>query len=202
MVAAHLTTAADHRGLPTILSRLDGSQATSTTVCCALDIEFGPKRVGRGSFFRARSSHGNSRRFAPTAGRVRLTLQESVNFCSCASSTCAIDSKSHRIASGTWTRQLVRMGSIRRAWVDQKISLCLRLARLRHDHARGEHEGASCGHRSSMRGRATEYTLTGQHSPCQLVSHSPTYWITQEALSKMIDATDTDMNARVVTPSS
>ena len=37
---------------------------------------------------------------------VRLTLPENANTCSCASSTCAIASESHRIAYGTWTRQL------------------------------------------------------------------------------------------------
>ena len=47
-----------------------------------------------------------SRRLTPATGRVRLTLPENGNSSSCASSTCAIASKSHRIASGTWTRQL------------------------------------------------------------------------------------------------
>ena len=47
-----------------------------------------------------------------------------------------------------------------------------------------------------MRGRATEYTLTGPAFPCQLVSHSPTHWITQDALLDMIDAIDADMHAR------
>ena len=65
-----------------------------------------PARNGRCSSYAACSSHGSSRRLAPAAGRARLTLQESVNFCSCASSTCATASESHRIASGTWTRQL------------------------------------------------------------------------------------------------
>ena len=37
----------------------------------------------------------------------------------------------------------------------------------------------------------------GPAFPCQLVSHSPTHWITQEALLNMIDATDADMHARV-----
>ena len=32
--------------------------------------------------------------------------------------------------------------------------------------------------------------------PRQLVSHSPTHWITQDALLDMIDAIDTDMRAR------
>ena len=124
------------------------------------------ERNGRGSFFRACSSHGNSRRLAPATGRARLTLPESVNFCSCASSTCAIASKSHRIASGTWTRQLCAL--FQQASVEgpkkSRVSQCLRLARLRHGHAR-------CEHGSSMKRKATEYTLTGQRS---LASSCPT----------------------------
>ena len=38
----------------------------------------------------------------------------------------------------------------------------------------------------------------GPTFPCQLVSHSPTHWITQEALLNMIDAIDADMHARVL----
>ena len=36
----------------------------------------------------------------------------------------------------------------------------------------------------------------GPHFPRQLVSHSPTHWITQDALLDMIDAIDTNMNRR------
>ena len=36
----------------------------------------------------------------------------------------------------------------------------------------------------------------GPTFPCQLVSHSPTHWITQDALLDMIDAIDADMHAR------
>ena len=81
--------------------------STSTAVCCASSTSnSSPKTIGRGSFYAACSYHGSSRRLAPAAGRVRLTLPDSVNFCSCASSSCAIASEFHRIASGTWTRQL------------------------------------------------------------------------------------------------
>ena len=38
--------------------------------------------------------------------------------------------------------------------------------------------------------------LHGPRFPRQLVSHSPTHWITQEALLDTIDAIDADMNAR------
>ena len=121
--AAHLTTAADHpwsyHHSPFRVSRTShmpsraGSASasllgsTSTAVCCASSTSnSSPADDGRGSFCAACSSHGNSRRLAPATGRARLTLPESANFCSCASSTCAIAKKSHRIASGTWTRQL------------------------------------------------------------------------------------------------
>ena len=36
----------------------------------------------------------------------------------------------------------------------------------------------------------------GPHFPRQPVPHSPTHWITQEALLNMIDAIDADMHAR------
>ena len=121
--AAHVTLAADrpwsYHHLPFRVSRTShmpsrpGSASasplgsTSTAVCCASSTSnSSPERNGRGSSYAACSSHGNSRRLARATGRARLTLPESVNFCSCASSTCAIASKSHRIASGTWTRQL------------------------------------------------------------------------------------------------
>ena len=116
MTAAHVTLAADRPwnchhspSMPSQPGSVSASPlgSTSTTVCCASSTSnSSPKRIGRGSFFAACTYHGSSRRLAPAAGRARLTLQESVNFCSCASSTCAIASESHRIASGTWTRQL------------------------------------------------------------------------------------------------
>ena len=123
MTAAHVTLAADrpwnchHSPFRVLRTSLMPSRpgsvsasplgSTSTAVCCASSTSNSSPAVnGRGSFYAACSSHGSSRRLAPAAGRARLTLQESVNFCSCASSTCAIASESHRIASGTWTRQL------------------------------------------------------------------------------------------------
>ena len=81
-------------------------------------------------------------------------------------------------------------GSIRRARVDQegRVSPCLRLSRLsrlRHGHTCCKHE------------RKTDRVHShGPHFPRQLVSHSPTHRITQDALLDMIDAIDTDMHAR------
>ena len=122
MTAAHVTSAADHpwtcqhspfrvtSHMPSRVGSVSASLpvgSTSTTVCCARSTSNSSLADdGRGSSYAACSSHGNSRRLAPATSRARLTLPESANFCSCASSTCAIASKSHRIASGTWTRQL------------------------------------------------------------------------------------------------
>ena len=71
-----------------------------------LDIGFEPKKEWTRQFLRSLQLSWK------LAGRVRLTSPENANFCSCASSTCAIASKSHRISSGTWTRQLC-------AWIQQ-----------------------------------------------------------------------------------
>ena len=98
------------------------------------DIEFEPTRHWSSSFFTACSYHGNSLRLATATRRVMLTLPENANSCSCASSTCALASESHRIACGTWTRQLC-------AWFQKsRVSPCLRLARLRHGHTSCKHE--------------------------------------------------------------
>ena len=121
--AAHLTTAADrpwsyhHSPFRVLRTSLMPSQpgsasaspfgSTSTAVCCASSTSnSSPADDGRGSFFRACSCHGSLRRLAPATGRVVLTLPENANSCSCASSACAVASKSHRIAPGTWTRRL------------------------------------------------------------------------------------------------
>ena len=123
MTAAHVTSAADrpwnchHSPFRVLRTSLMPSRpgsvsasplgSTPTAVCCTSSTSnSSPADDGRGSSYAACSSHGNSRRLAPATGRARLTLPESVNFCSCASYTCAIASTSHRIASGTWTRQL------------------------------------------------------------------------------------------------
>ena len=82
--------------------------STSTAVCCASSTSnSSPTRTMDTAVPTAACSyHGSSRRVAPAKGRVRLTLPESVTSCSYASSTCAIASESHRIACGTWSRQL------------------------------------------------------------------------------------------------
>ena len=82
--------------------------------------------------------------------------------------------------------------------MDQKsrASLCLRLARLRHSYARGEHEGRHVEGRSSTRGRATECTLMDHTFRASSCPTPRTHWITQEALLNRIDAIDADMHAR------
>ena len=153
MTAAHLTSAADHpwschhspfrvsrtSHMPSRAGSASPLGSTSTAVCCASSTSYSsPADDGRGSFCAACSYHGSLRRLAPATGRARLTLPESVNFCSCVRSLQNLtgshlepgrDSCAHR--------------PIRRAWVDHesRVSPCLRLARLRHGHARCEHEG-------------------------------------------------------------
>ena len=104
--------------------------STSTAVSCASSTSnSSPADDGRGSFFRVCSYHGRLRRLTPARGRVRLTLPENANSCSCASSTCAIASESRRIAYGTWTRrrcawfQQASVGGARRALAFVTVTL-------------------------------------------------------------------------------
>ena len=124
--------------------------------------------------------------------RARLTLPESATSYSCESYTCAMRNLAGpHVEPGRDSAH----GSSRRAWVDQKsrVSLCLRLARLRHGHARCEHEVWT---QNVYEGKSDRVQPHGPLFPRQLVTHSPTHWITQEALMDMIDAIDADMNAR------
>ena len=121
----------------------------------------------------------------------------SANSCSCASSTCAIASESRRIAYGTWMRRLCALSQqacvggpkkaasahvfASRAFVTVTLAANMRGGMW----TQIVHEGKS--------GRVHPH---GPHFPRQLVSHSPTHWITQEALLDMIDAIDADMHAR------
>ena len=91
--AAHVTSAADrpwsYRHSPfrvlrtSLMPSRPGSVSasplgsTSTAVCCASSTSnSSPSDIGRGSFYAACSCHGSSRRLAPAAGRVRLALPE------------------------------------------------------------------------------------------------------------------------------
>ena len=170
--------------------------STSTATCCASSTSnSSPPDIGRGSFYTTCSCHGSSRRLAPATGRVRLTLPENANSCSCASSTCAIASEARRVACGTWTRQLC-------AWFHpaspggqkSRVSPCLRLALTAN--MRGGMWTQIVYEKKTDRVRPH-----GPIFPRQLVSYTPTHWITQDALLDMIDAIDADMNA-LVTPSS
>ena len=150
-----------------------------------LDIEFEPSRRWTRQFpVAACSSRGNLLRFAPASrpseadtARERKLLQLRVIYLC---DRFKISTGSH-VEPG---RDSCAHGSSRRAWVDQKsrASLRPRLTRLRHGHARCEHEGRHVDADRPVRGRATEHIFTGHTFPCQLVSHSPTHWVTQEAL--------------------
>ena len=131
---SHFTLAKVHAVAARLSLSIPSWQHVYHRVLRELDIEFEPTRHWTSSFFTACSCHGSSRRLATATRRVRLTLPENANSCSCASSTCALASESHRIACGTRTRQLC-------AWFQKsRVSPCLRLARLRHGHTCCKHE--------------------------------------------------------------
>ena len=187
--AAHVTVAADRpwsyhhspfRNLRTSLMPLQPGSAsasplgrTSTArVLRKLDIEFEPTRHWTRQFLRSLLLHGNSRRLAPATGRARLTLQRAQT----SAAARHLPVRSLRNLKGSHLeprRGSCAFRSNRRARVDQggPKHPCLRLARLRHGNACCKHERRYVDHRSSMRGRATEYTLTGQRS---LASSCPT----------------------------
>ena len=168
--------------------------STSTAVCCASStLNLSPADNGRGSFYKAYSYHGSLRRLTPAVGRARLTLPESATSCSCASSTCAIASESRRIAHGTWTTQLcawfqqASVGGARGHVFASRAFVTVILAA----HTRG-----GLWTQNVCEGKIDRVHPHGPLFPRQLVSHFRTHWITQEALLNMIDAIDTDMNAR------
>ena len=135
--------------------------STATAVCCeSLTSNSSPADDGRGSFFRACSYHGSLRRLPPATGRVRLTVPENANSCSCASSTCAIASESRRIAFGTWTKQLCT--SFQQATAGGPRRPSQPTSSPRAPSSRScllQTWEAACGQKLSMRERATEYTL-------------------------------------------
>ena len=80
-----------------------------------------------------------------------------------------------------------------RGWTKKsRVSQCLRFARLRHGHARCEHEGRRCGRRSSTRGRVMECTLMDHTFRASSCPTPPRHWITQDALLDI----DAGMHAR------
>ena len=88
-------------------------------------------------------------------------------------------------------------GSSRRAWVDQEG---------RTTHVFASRAFVTVTLAANMRGgmwtqivyeeKTDRVQPHGPLFPRQLVSHSPTHWITQEALLNMVDAIDADMHAR------
>ena len=113
-----------------------------------LDIEFEPTRHWTSSFFTACSYHGSSRRVATATGRVRLTLPENANSCSCASSTCALDFM--------WNLDETAVHL-----VPEKPSQPMSSPRAPSSRSNLlQTREAACGHRLSVRRRPIECTLT------------------------------------------
>ena len=134
-----------------------------------LDIEFEPTRHWTSSFFTACSYHGSSRRLATATRRVRLTLPENANSCSCASSTCALASESHQDCMWNPDETVVRL-------VPKKPSQPMSSPRApsSRSHLLQTRE-AACGHRLSMKRRPIECTLMDhafRASSCPTLRHT------------------------------
>ena len=121
----------------------------------------------------------------------------SATSCGCASSTCAIASESHRIAYGTWTRQLY-------AWFPAGVCGWTKRAEstpvfpsraFRHGHTCCKHERRHVD-TECLRGedRPSAPSWTTLSAPARVPLSDALD--TQEALLDMIDAIDTDMNVR------
>ena len=92
-------------------------------------------------------------------------------------------------------------GSSRRAWVDQKSRGSLFASPAFVTVTLAANMRGGMWTQIVYEGKSDRTHPYGPTFPCQLVSHSPTHWITQEALSNTIDAIDADMHA-LVTPNS
>ena len=192
--------ALDHRGRPPVdlplfaLSRLANLTHAVTArlslsvptwqrvyrrVLRELDVEFEPKKGWTKQFLHSLQL---SWKLAATCSRSRPSEASAA----ARHLPGAIASKSHRIACGTRTRQLC-------AWFQKsRVSPCLRLARLRHGHARGEHEGRHVD-ADRLRGedRPSAAAWTTLSAPARVPLPDA-----QEAFLNMIDAIDPDMHAR------
>ena len=153
-----------------------------------LDIEFEPTRHWTSSFFTACSYHGSSRRLATAARRVRLTLPE------------------RKLLQLRVIHLCARFGiSQDRMWNSDETAV--RLVPKKPSQPMSSPRAPSPRSlAANMRGGVWTQIVYeekidrvhphGPLFPRQLVSHSPTHWITQEALLDMIDAIDADMHAR------
>ena len=164
--------------------------------CASSTSNSSPAEDGRGSFFRACSYYGSLRRLAIATGRVKLTLPENANSCSLQLRVIYLCDRFQISRDRIWNldETAVRMVP---AGVEQegRINPSLRFARHHHGHISCKHEGRHVD-TDCLRGKSDPVHPHGPVFPCQLVSHSPTHWITQEALLNMIDAIDAGMHAR------
>ena len=143
--------------------------STHTAVCCASSASnSSPADVGRGSFCAACSNHGRYARHRPSETDIARTQ-------TLAPSTCALASESHRIACGTWTRQLC-------AWFQKsRVSPCLRYARPFVTVTLAANMRGGMWTQIVYEEKTDRVHSHGPLFPRQLVSHSPTHWITQDA---------------------
>ena len=212
--AARLTTAADHpwRLPPFALSHLANltharrGQAQSQRPHLAARLPpcaararhriRAQKRVERSSFFTACSSHGNSRRLAPAASRAadiareRNFLQLRVNYL-CDRFGISQD----RIWNLDETAvRIVPTGE--RGWTKKAESVSVFASRAFVTVTLAANMRDGMWTQIVYEEKSDRVHPHEPHFPRQLVSHSPTHWITQDALLDMIDAIDADMHAR------
>ena len=214
MKAAHLTTAADHPWIchhsPCRVSRTlhmpsrpasasaSPLGSTSTAVCCASSTSnSSPADDGRGSFCAACSSHGNSRRLytrsrpseADIARERKLLQLRVIYLCD----RFGISQDRIWILDETAVR-IVPAGE--RGWSKRAEPAHVFASRAFVTVTLAANMRGGMWTQIVYEGKSGRVHPHGPHFPRQLVSHSPTHWITQEALLDMIDAIDADMHAR------
>ena len=83
-----------------------------------------------------------------------------------------------------------------RGWTQKAESACVFASRASVTVTLGANMRGGMWTQFVFEGKSDRVQPHGPLCPRQLVSHSPTHWITQEALLDMIDAIDADMHAR------
>ena len=132
----------------------------------------------------------------PLAAAVAL-WPENANSCSCASSLCAIASKSHRDRIWNLDETAVRIVPAgERGWTKKAESTHVFASRAFVTVTLAANMRGGMRTQIVYEGKSGRGHPHGPHFPRQLVSHSPTHWITQDALLDMINAIDADMHAR------
>ena len=173
--------------------------STSTAVCCASSTSSSSPAVnGRGSFYAACSSSWKLAATShPPAGRARLTLQESVNFLQLRVIYLCDRFKISQDRIWNLDETAVRIiPAGERGWSKRAEPAHVFASRAFVTVTLAANMRGGMWTQIVYEGKSGRVHPHGPAFPRQLVSHSPTHWITQEALLDMIDAIDADMHAR------